>query len=62
MIADMSWIVIAVIVLAVIGLFVVIKSFSMPPTYLKNQKKREALKKKFREAEDVLSEEKPEEN
>jgi hypothetical protein len=62
MITDMSWIVIAAIVLAVIGLFVVIKSFSMPPSYLKNQQKREALKKKFREVEDILSEEKPDGN
>jgi hypothetical protein len=62
MITEISWITLGVIVLAVVGLFFVIKSFSMPPSYFKNQQKREALKKKFREAEDVLEEEKPKEN
>jgi putative Mn2+ efflux pump MntP len=58
MITEISGITLGVILLVIVGLFFVARSFSMPSNFFKNQKKREELKKKMREIEQA--EEKPE--
>jgi hypothetical protein len=58
MITEISGITLGVIALVIVGLFFVVRSFSMPSNFFKNQKKREELKKKMREIEQA--EEKPE--
>jgi|GEM_PF-2572651 hypothetical protein len=58
MITEISGITLGVILLVIVGLFFVMRSFSMPSSFFKNQKKREELQKKLRET--AQSEEKPE--
>lgn len=57
MITEISGITLGVILLVIVGLFFVVRGFSMPSSYFKNQKKREEVKKKMREIEQA--EEKP---
>jgi putative Mn2+ efflux pump MntP len=49
MITELSGITLGVVLLVIVGLFFVVRGFSMPSSYFKNQKKREELKKKIRE-------------
>ena len=51
MITEISGINLGVILLVIVGLFFVVRGFSMPSSYFKNQKKREEVKKKMREIE-----------
>jgi putative Mn2+ efflux pump MntP len=51
MITEISGITLGVILLVIVGLFFVVRGFSMPSSYFKNQKKREEVKKKMREIE-----------
>jgi Na+/melibiose symporter-like transporter len=64
MITEISGITLGVIALVIVGLFFVVRGFSMPSIFFKNQKKREEIKKKLREREQAeeaaRSEEKPE--
>jgi putative Mn2+ efflux pump MntP len=57
LITEISGITLGVILLVIVGLFFVVRGFSMPSSYFKNQKKREEVKKKMREIEQA--EEKP---
>jgi hypothetical protein len=57
MITEISGITLGVILLVIVGLFFVVRGFSMPSSYFKNQKKREEMQKKMREIE--RTEEKP---
>ena len=57
MITEISGITLGVILLVIVGLFFVVRGFSMPSSYFKNQKKREEIQKKMREIEQT--EEKP---
>jgi putative Mn2+ efflux pump MntP len=57
LITEISGITLGVILLVIVGLFFVVRGFSMPSSYFKNQKKREEVKKKMREIEQT--EEKP---
>ena len=58
MITEISGITLGVILLVIVGLFFVVRGFSMPSSFFKNQKKREEMQKKMREIEQT--EEKPE--
>jgi putative Mn2+ efflux pump MntP len=51
LITEISGITLGVILLVIVGLFFVVRGFSMPSSYFKNQKKREEVKKKMREIE-----------
>jgi putative Mn2+ efflux pump MntP len=57
LITEISGITLGVILLVIVGLFFVVRGFSMPSSYFKNQKKREEIQKKMREIEQT--EEKP---
>ncbi|MGB7569539.1 MAG: hypothetical protein WBM07_16875 [Chitinivibrionales bacterium] len=57
MITEISGITLGVILLVIVGLFFVMRGFSMPANFFKNQKKREELRKKLRKTDQ--SEEKP---
>ena len=57
MITEISGITLGVILLVIAGLFFVVRGFSMPANFFRNQKKREELRTKLRKADQ--SEEKP---
>lgn len=58
MITEISGITLGVILLVIVALFILVRSFSMPSSFFKNREKREELRKKLREREP--EEEKPE--
>jgi len=46
---DVSWAILAVVLVAIVGLFFAVKSFKMPPTFNKNQEKRAEIRKKIKD-------------
>ncbi len=46
--AELPWIYLIVALIVIAGLFIVLKSLSMPSSFFKNQRKREELRKKLK--------------
>ena len=53
MIPQISWIALIAALAALIGLFIILKSFKMPSSFEKNREKREQIRRKLAKSEET---------